>query len=71
MGNAVRDNYIELTVCSFYLQTYAEQSSFRAHVKLFSVTEMQAEEYSLYCLPSRHGSEYLHISVTAVVDFLF
>lgn len=69
MGNAVRDNCIELTVCSFYLQTYPEQSSyFRADVKLVSVTEMQAEDYSL---PSHHGSEYLHISVTAAVDFLF
>lgn len=69
MGNAVRDDYMELTVCSFYLQTYPEQSSyFRAHVQLFSVTEMQAEVYSL---PSCHGSEYLHISLTAAADFLF
>lgn len=69
MGYVVRDNYIELTVCSFYLQTYPEKCSyFRVHVKLFTVTEMQAKEYSL---PSCHGSEYLHISVIAKVDFLF
>lgn len=70
MGYAVRNNYVELsTVYYFYLQTYPEQSSyFRVHVKLFYVTEMQAKEYSL---PSCHGSEYLHISVTAAVDFLF
>lgn len=67
MENAVRDNYIELTVRLFYLQMNPEQSSyFRAHVKLFSKCCKQRST-----VPPCHGSEYLHISVRAVVDFLF
>lgn len=47
MGNAVRDSYMELTVSSFYLQTYPEQSGyFRACAQHFSVTQMRAEEHS-------------------------
>lgn len=39
MGNAVRDNYMELTVSSFYMQMYPEQSGyFRAYDQHFPVT---------------------------------